>query len=560
MLNELINVSYCYNFLVDQIPISLLLYSHIPTALVAFLFSIFVIFKTRSMPAVFLFMTSATFATWSFLDLNAWFAFLGPENTMFSSSLLDVFAILTFLFGYYFFYTFSTNHDLPNWQKIASVILILPIFYISAGGYNISLYDLNSCVALENGNYTIFTYLTEAVILLAMIILYTKQYRNTSNMRQKKRLTLVWLSIFIFLFFFFSANFAVSFLANTEVSTYVYNYLVYSLIGIPIFLVLLGFLVIKYSAFNIGTVSLQALLIALVVLVGSQFTYIYSTTSIILTSTTLITVGIVEVILVISVKKEIIQRQQITSLAENLEKANARLRQLDKQKSEFVSIASHQLRSPLSSIRGYASMLLEGSYGKIPKQVVEPIQRIEQSSKLMTLAIEDYLNVSRIESGNMKYNKTDFNLKDQVENICDELRSDALKRGLILIFRTDLVSRGIVNADLGKTVQVLQNLIYNSIKYTLKGTVRVIIRDDIKNKKIYVDVIDTGIGMSKETMQKIFQKFERATNANDVNINGTGLGLFVAQKMTEVMGGTITAFSEGDNKGSRFTVELPLAI
>jgi signal transduction histidine kinase len=117
-----------------------------------------------------------------------------------------------------------------------------------------------------------------------------------------------------------------------------------------------------------------------------------------------------------------------------------------------------------------------------------------------------------------------------------------------------------VNADLGKTVQVVQNLITNSIKYTEQGTIKVLVRDDVVRKKIYVDVIDTGIGMNAETLASIFQRFERAKNANSVNIHGTGLGLFVALKMAEAIGGTITAHSDGDGQGSRFTFELPLAL
>jgi signal transduction histidine kinase len=270
--------------------------------------------------------------------------------------------------------------------------------------------------------------------------------------------------------------------------------------------------------------------------------------------------GLLGILLMRSVKKEVKQRQEIENLAQSLARVNERLEQLDKQKSEFVSIASHQLRSPLTAIRGYASLLLESSYGKLPETALEPLQRIEESSRLMTYAIEDYLNVSRIESGNMKYNFSDFNLRDQVEHICDDLRSDAIKHGLVLIFRTDMKSKGIINADLGKTVQIVQNLINNAIKYTENGSIKVLVRDDVVRKKIYVDIIDTGIGMSETTRASLFQKFERAHNANSVNVHGTGLGLYVALMMAKAMKGDIRVKSEGEGKGSCFTVEFPLAL
>jgi signal transduction histidine kinase len=178
----------------------------------------------------------------------------------------------------------------------------------------------------------------------------------------------------------------------------------------------------------------------------------------------------------------------------------------------------------------------------------------------MALGIEDYLNVSRIESGNMKYSLSDFNLKDETDHICDDLRIDAIKQGLGLIFRSDLKSHGIVHADIGKTVQILQNLIHNAIKYTKEGSIKVLVRDDMVRKKIFVDIQDTGVGMSEDDLENIFQKFERAKDANSVNVSGTGLGLFVALKMAQAMGGNITATSEGKDKGSIFTLELPLAM
>jgi signal transduction histidine kinase len=205
-------------------------------------------------------------------------------------------------------------------------------------------------------------------------------------------------------------------------------------------------------------------------------------------------------------------------------------------------------------------MLIEGSYGPVPEKAKESLQRIEESAKLMAMSVEDYLNVSRIESGNMKYVYTDFNINDAVSNICDDLRPEAMKQQLILLNRSDLKSRGVVHADIGKTTQIIHNLINNSIKYTQKGSISVFVRDDLEKKRVYIDITDTGIGMNEKTLHTIFQKFERANNANSVNISGTGLGLYVALKMAEAMGGDITAHSEGDSKGSRFTIEMPLVM
>jgi signal transduction histidine kinase len=178
----------------------------------------------------------------------------------------------------------------------------------------------------------------------------------------------------------------------------------------------------------------------------------------------------------------------------------------------------------------------------------------------MIMSVEDYLNVSRIEAGNMKYNLSDFEVKEMAEHICDDIRPEAMKKNLVLLFRSDLSGTGIVNADVGKTSQIIHNLINNSLKYTPKGSINVFVRDDLKKKRLYISITDTGIGMSEATAHTLFQKFSRADNANSVNVSGTGLGLYVALKMAEQMGGTITCESEGDGKGSTFTFELPLGV
>ena len=160
----------------------------------------------------------------------------------------------------------------------------------------------------------------------------------------------------------------------------------------------------------------------------------------------------------------------------------------------------------------------------------------------------------------MKYELADFNLRDLAENITDDLRPEGFKKGLLLLYKTELTSQGLVHADKGKAQQILHNLINNSLKYTPKGTVTVFVHDDIHSKKIIVDIIDTGIGMSNDTIHSLFEKFTRAKNANTVNIKGTGLGLFVAREMARAMGGDVIAHSDGEGHGSRFEFFLPVIL
>ena len=260
------------------------------------------------------------------------------------------------------------------------------------------------------------------------------------------------------------------------------------------------------------------------------------------------------IFLVKSVYKEIEAREDLEILAKDLEEANVRLRELDRIKSEFVSIASHQLRTPLTVIKGYASMIIEGTYGRFPNKARGAISRIFEASDLMIASVEDFLNVSRIEQGRMQYNKSDFDVADLAKDVVNGLVPTATKKGLELSFKREHSNSFITNGDLGKLKQVFSNLIDNSIKYTTKGSIEVYVSrvgGDIQFK-----VSDTGVGIPKDDVNKLFDKFIRARNAHEVNVSGTGLGLYVAKEIVEAHEGKIWAESEGEGKGSTFFVEL----
>ena len=263
-------------------------------------------------------------------------------------------------------------------------------------------------------------------------------------------------------------------------------------------------------------------------------------------------------LLISSAMNEVRQRKQLRRISQKLAEQNKGLKEIDRVKSEFLSIASHQLRSPLTAIRGYASMMLEGSFGEFPEKSRVYLERIDESSKFMADSIEDYLNVSRIESGNMHYSHDDFNLCSLVEKVTEELKPVAARKKLNLELELHVSSDCMINADKSKVYQALHNLTNNAIKYTPEGSIKVDVREHVDKKKIWVDIKDSGIGMEEKIVERLFEKFSRAEHASSYNISGTGLGLYVARQMVEHMGGTITAYSEGLGKGSTFTVTLPL--
>jgi signal transduction histidine kinase len=549
-----------YFFFSSEVP-ELLYYTHIPAAFIALLVGFFVFFKGKNLLLnQLLLLISVSFSVWTFINLTAWtnieadiIAFIWPFFGILSA-ILSVLCV-------YFMYVFLYKRDVSILVKIVFLLLLLPVLLFAPTNLSISGFDITNCdaFAFEGLLYKFYYTFLGLLAIIWILILSILRYREVETLF-KKQIILMSTGIQAFLLLFFSVTISVTYLVNAGILVDS-RIEMYGLLGMVIFMVLIGISIVQFKTFDIKLLAPQALVISLLVLIGAQFAYLdLSTAGIILSSLTLIFTSIIGLIIIRNIKREIIHREKIEKLAKALAKANDRLKELDKQKSEFVSIASHQLRSPLTAISGYASLLKEGSYGKLPVKAEEPIERIYSSARAMSQSVEEYLNVSRIESGNMKYNMIDFNLRDEVEHVCDDLRPIALKKGLLLFFRTDTSKYTTINADKGKIIQAIHNLINNSIKYTEKGTITIYIHDSLINKRIYVEVIDTGIGMSEDTLSSIFHKFKRAENAHKVNIQGTGLGLYMALKIVQAMGGTITAHSEGEGKGSKFILELPFVV
>jgi len=512
--------------------ISLLVFANNPKSLVAQLFLAF----------------ASVFSMWSLLDVLLW-ATNDPGIVMFAWASQVLAEPLMYAIAFYLFFVFI-NKRIPTFSLNAAIATIfLPLVIFLPTSLNVDTVYLSFCETDEGILAMYYTYFFNICMILLITVTAVRNIPKLKSNHKRSAIVFI-VGLIIFLFSFTIANVISSFTDDWTISQY-------GLFGMPIFAGLIAYSIVQFQAFKIQIAGAQVLVVVLLALVGSLL-LVRSEYHTLITIITLTMTSMAGLLLVHSVKAEFEQRLRLEDLTTKLEQANVRLKALDMQKSEFLSIASHQLRSPLTSIRGYASMLIEGSFGPVQAKIKEPLERIEASAKLMTLAVEDYLNVSRIESGNMKYDLTDFDLATEIERVSDDMRPTALRQGLILLYRTKLQGKTIVHADIGKTVQIAHNLINNAIKYTPKGTITILIHDDITKKEVYLDVIDTGVGMSQDTIDILFQKFSRAKDANKVNTTGTGLGLYVAGKMAEAMKGSVTAHSKGAGKGSCFTLTLPL--
>lgn len=248
---------------------------------------------------------------------------------------------------------------------------------------------------------------------------------------------------------------------------------------------------------------------------------------------------------------------EVEKATRDMRKANAKLKKLDQAKSEFISIASHQLRTPLTVIKGYISMMLEGNFGKINNKIKDPLEKVYASNERLINLVEGLLGVSRIESGRLPYDFKKEYLENIVVSVVDELNESALKKNLILLYDAPNKSFPLVKIDQEKIRQVILNLIDNAIKYTNEGIVKVTL--DNLGTKVRFCVFDSGMGISEDDFGNLFKKFSRGQGVSILNTEGTGLGLYVAKEVIKAHGGKIWAESWGEGQGSKFCFEIPVA-
>ncbi len=232
-----------------------------------------------------------------------------------------------------------------------------------------------------------------------------------------------------------------------------------------------------------------------------------------------------------------------------LKQSNAKLMALDEAKDDFVSMASHQLRTPLTSVKGYVSMVLEGDAGEINDLQKKLLTQSFFSSQRMVYMIADLLNVSRLRTGKFLISRTPVNLAEVVEQELRQLYETAVSRNLKLTYKKPKNFPEVM-LDETKTRQIIMNFVDNAIYYTpAGGHIEVLLAD--KDNRIELRVVDNGIGVPKNERSHLFTKFYRAGNARKARPDGTGLGLFMAKKVIVAQGGTLI-FDSVENKGSTF--------
>lgn len=470
-------------------------------------------------------------------------------ETLLWARVLYIMATFTSISFFLFTLVFPEDKKLPWWgelllflENLAVISLLLHPTYIIRG---VELVQGGEDIILWGPLYIVFFLHISGFFLAGFITLFTKMRKAQGTTKRQIML--------ILLGYFFAANLAMT----TNLILPWLGYFELNWLG-QFFSTLVAafttYAILKHNLLNIKVIATESFVLLLNLFLFFQF--ILSSTPREFVTNGIILVAVIgsSYLTIRGVITEVSRRQELSKLTESLKQANVRLKELDRQKTEFLSIASHQLRTPLSIIKGYLELIHDGAYGKTTKKMRGILDNMDESNERLVSLVDEFLDISRIEQGRTKFHFAKDHLNDIVDGVITELTDRAHGKGLKLSCHLD---KTIVDSamDKEKIRHVVFNFVDNAIKYSEKGTITVQTQNQ---QDAYVcTVSDEGLGFNKEDEANFFQKFYRGKNVEGINVNGTGLGIYVCRKFIEAHKGTVWAKSSGKGKGSEFGFSIP---
>lgn len=557
------DISAPYLFIFSENAPFLLYFSHIPTAFIALFLGFFVYSKTKNSVrdravGLLLLTISILFFVWSFMDIILWVS-IDSNTISFVWSVINLVALLVSVFTLYFSYLFLEKKDVS--LKCKTLVGSMIGLYLLLIPTTLNIVDFNHSICeSEQGPLIYYFYILELLFFVWTSVYLLRKTLEAKD-KNKKVVTYFSVGVICFLLSFSMANIIASI-------TKYWDILHYGLFGMPIFMGFLIYLIVEYRLFNIRVLAARILVISIIVLIASQFFFIQTLINQVLTLITLLLVMAFGWWLIKSVEKEYKQKEE-------LKLANAELKKLDQAKSDFINIASHQLRTPITVIQGVASMLIDGDIDRLPKEERQKFYESVwvKSRKLQTI-INDILNATKIDNRVSEMDRVEeVNFCELLTKIVSDFELEAKERDIDLILDLPESPVSTIIGQKKYLEEAFVNLINNAIKYTpssvmtsdvrklrwnkARAKVLVTIREEEKEGKILIQVKDNGIGIPKESASSIFKKFSRANNAVEMYTDGSGLGLYIVKEIIEGHGGKIW-FDSKVNHGTTFSVELPL--
>ncbi len=464
---------------------------------------------------------------------------------MFFWSLMVILEATLFVLNIYLISVFSSDKDVSFLSKFIWLILLLPIIVLAGTTFNLTHFDIPSCMPINGSLYQNYALPLYGLLLIWFIFVVIKNLKVEKTKR--KQILLISSGSFLFLFLFFVANYLTDYLISNNILSVIDSYKIemYSLFAMPIFLALLAFVIVKFKAFDIKLLATQALVWALLILIGSEFFFIESTVNMVLTAITLLISGGLGLAIVRSVKKEV-------ALREELERANTN-------QESLIHFISHQLKGFFTKSKMIFAGIIEDDFEKSSDVLKDVAKEGLLSDNNAVSMIQDILGASNYKKGTIAYNMKETDLAEIVRGVCSGFIKEIKEKGLEL--KLNISNKPvIVLADVIQITQVIKNLVDNSIKYTPSGSLTVSLNNkNMEGKdKVVFEIEDTGVGLSESDKNKLFTEGGKGEESMKMNVNSTGYGLYIVKKIVENHGGKIWAESDGRGRGARFFVTLPI--
>ncbi len=516
---------------------NLVYYSHLLPLIISLLLALFIFFKNKKLLSTRWFaITIILLSIWLFSDLVLW-ANEKPSLIMFFWSLLVLIEPMIYAGTLFFTYALIDGKDISFRKKLIIFGLLLPTVILTSTRFALTEYDLTNCnrEAIE-GNLAFYGYAIEILFSLWILGFGIKRFIQFKDRAEKIKVALITSGAVFFLLSFAMGNVVGSLIRNWEIGQY-------GLFGIPVFMAMLAYLIVKYHLFNTKLIATQLLITALWILTFAILFLRRIESVQIVVVITLFFFTILGYLLIRSVKREI-------QLRESLQIAN-------EGQSNLIHIMNHQIKGYLSKSRNiFAELLSENGYG-INDESRPMIKEGFESLTEGVGFVQQVLNGSSAETGTLIYAKNRFDMKELVEDTIQGQKDSALKAGLAYESKIDDGNYNMI----GDNVQIkesVRNLIDNSIRYTQSGGLKIhLSRND---DKILFSVEDTGVGIAPEDRAKLFTKGGRGKDSLKYNVNSTGYGLAFVKAVVEAHKGRVWVDSKGANQGSTFYMELPVVI
>lgn len=529
----------------------LVYYSHLTAVVVSLFLSFFIFIHNRKfLPSRILLSIAVLFSALSFIDIALWTQINSAVIMYMWSFWLPLFITIFFL-SFYFLYTIIKKKDIAFPIKLLVTLAIILIFSLSFTNLNLTYFDLYNCNASEGQIMINSVFALSFIIFISALVFGIREVKkiNKTNTEERNLAIFTTIGISCFLFMFSAATYYASIANMFGSEPDIFKFEQYGYFGMTLFIAVLAYIIVRYKAFNIKLLAAQALVAALVILIGSEFFFVRNNTNKILTAVTFVLAIIFGFFLTRSVKREVEAREKVQKLAGELEQANI-------QQESLIRFISHEMKGYLTTSAGMFASIVEGDFNPITPMLKSSAEAALAKVREGVRSVIEILSNTNAKKGTLQYKMVSFDFGKMILEAIAKLSPDAKEKGLIL--DTDIKADGtyMVMGDTDQISEhVVRNLIDNSIKYTPTGSIKVSLSKTAG--KILFSIKDTGVGITTEDKARLFTEGGRGKDSLSVNVHSTGYGLAIAKRITDAHSGRIWAVSEGAGKGSQFYVELP---